>query len=662
MAVSPVSTMRVTQNLQTELTINSMRRNQTDLLQAQSRVSSGRSFARPSDDPVAASRATGLSQQLARQAQFTANLVHADSLLTAADNTIGEVSDLLINARRIASQNVSNLTSAEERLAEADLISGILQQMVTVGNRQFNDRYLFSGRDTLEMPFVSALGGVAYVGDTGTLQVRSASGQSATVSVPGHVLFGALSGGIASSVDLTPSLSAETRLDELGGATGAGFAVGIAPADDGQPRRGTALGTLVFNEQGGAGRFQVDLAGADTLGDVVARITDAAAAAGSTLTATVDVDGLRIVPGAAPVSITDTGSGRFAAELGILTPQPTNAPVTGEALRPRVTRTTPVATLAHGAGIDLSGGLRITNGDQPFAIDFSGAETVQDVLNRINTSGAFVFARINDAGTAIDVLNRVSGSALRISENGGTTAAALGLRTLNTATPLAELNEGRGVDNREGVTDFAVTASGGGVFEVNLDGAVTIGDVIDRINQEARTAGVAVTGELSANGAGIVLVDATGGAGALTVRNVNLSSAADDLGLTGVTADANGVLAGNDTNPVRTAGILDALSQLELALRSDDTRAISLAAARLDTLKEQVTRTHGQVGAQSQSMHARLEQMQDASVTTTLLLSQVRDLDYAEGITRLQGAQLRLQADLQTSGRLLGLSLLDFLA
>jgi flagellin-like hook-associated protein FlgL len=54
--------------------------------------------------------------------------------------------------------------------------------------------------------------------------------------------------------------------------------------------------------------------------------------------------------------------------------------------------------------------------------------------------------------------------------------------------------------------------------------------------------------------------------------------------------------------------------------------------------------------------------MEDAAATTQIFLSQVRDLDYAEAVTRLQVAQTQLQANMQTGSILLNLSLLDFLS
>ena len=78
-------------------------------------------------------------------------------------------------------------------------------------------------------------------------------------------------------------------------------------------------------------------------------------------------------------------------------------------------------------------------------------------------------------------------------------------------------------------------------------------------------------------------------------------------------------------------------------------------------MRIEVTRVHGVIGARSHSMQAKTEQMRDAAATTEIFLSQTRDLDYAEAVTRMQAALTQFQANLQTSSSLLGLSLLDFL-
>jgi flagellar hook-associated protein 3 FlgL len=625
--------------------INSLQRTQRELFDNQSQIATGRRFLTPSDDPIAATRALDLTQALARQEQFVTNVQHGDNFLASADSALTEVNDLLIQASVIASQTVGNLTSRDERESEAVVVAAIRQQLQSVGNRQFDGRYIFGGRETLDRPFIDTLGGVAYVGDMGNLLTRVDDGVTSTINMTGDRVFDALSQSIATDVDLSPVLSETTRLDNLAGANG----------------HGIERGTIVFNEPTGAGAFTVDLSSADTIGDIVALIDSAAASAGSSLTATLSDSGLTIMPGAAPVSITDTSAGLVVASLGIATIEPTSTAVEGINLQPRIARLTPIADLAGGAGIDTDTGMIITNGGETATIDLSDAETVQDLINIINNAGVGVLARIDDAGTRIDVLNQVSGTSLAIGENGGTTATDLGLRTFDTATPLEALNFGRGVSAIEGENDLRITTRDGSTVDVNLDGAVTIGDVIDLINEAATDAGVTVTAAFADTGNGIVLQDSTSGSNALSVGALNVSSAASDLGLVQSVTDPSADLLGADVNAVRTDGILDALIELEKALLADDTQGISAAGGRLDTLRNKVTRIHGIVGARSQSMGAKRRQIEDSALLAQTFLSEVKDLDYAEAITRLQGSLTQLQANMQTSSNLLGLSLMDFL-
>jgi flagellar hook-associated protein 3 FlgL len=645
MAVNPINVSRISHNLTTSLVTESLRQNQREMFITQTRIATGRRFVSPSEDPVSAARVLDLTQALAQQERFGANLQYGDDVLAATDTAISEINSLLIEAQSIASQDVSNLTSAAEREADAELIAGIRQQLQVVGNRQFDGRYIFAGRDTTEMPFIDLLGGVAYVGDTGDLITRIEQDMTAVVNVPGNVLFGALSSRIASAVDLTPALTGSLRLED----------VQDLDADVLQD------GTLVFNEIGGAGMFSVDLSGADTIDDITALINEAATRAGASVSAALTADGLEITPGAFAVSITDTSAGIVASSLGILANTPADAVIVGQPLAARLTRLTSVEDLAGGAGIDLASGLVIANGAETARVDLSAAETVQDIINAINNAGVYVLARINETGTGIDVFNTVSGTSLTIGENGGTTAADLGIRTLDRATPLEALNFRRGFGADEGEADIRITAKDGSTVDVNLDGAETIGDVIDLVNAGATDAGVSVTASFAGIGNGIVITDGTGGAGGLSVTSLNGSHAATDLGLAKTVMGEETVLVGDDVNPTRTDGILSALVELEDALLRDDTNAIALAAERLDAFTPEVTRIHGVVGARSQAMQAKLAQMEDAAQTTEIFLSEVRDLDYAEAVTEMESAMTQLQANLQTSSVLFNLSLMDFL-
>ena len=93
--------------------------------------------------------------------------------------------------------------------------------------------------------------------------------------------------------------------------------------------------------------------------------------------------------------------------------------------------------------------LQIVNGGSTHTIDFDNAATIEDLLNTLNMSSAGVLAEINAAHTGIDIRSRLSGEDFMIGENGGTTAAGLGVRSFTTATRLEDLNYGFGVPDDE---------------------------------------------------------------------------------------------------------------------------------------------------------------------------------------------------------------------
>ena len=370
MAVSPINISRVSHNLRSNFVLSSLRETQREMLLTQSRIASGRDFVTASENPLQASRALDLTQAFSRQQQFLSNLQQGDNLLSAADSAFIDVNDLMIQASVIASQSLNAVTSSDEREAEAEIVARLRDQLQTVANRSINGRYIFGGRNTTSSPFVDALGAVAYLGDTQGLLVRAGDSQTASVSVSGDLLFGALSQPLTRDVDLTPTLTASTRLDDAVGSGG----------------RTIETGLLVFNETTGAGVFTVDLSGANTIGDIVNRINDAATAAGSGLQADIASGQLVITPGGSPITITDANAGATTRSLGITTTVATSSSIDGS-VTARVTRLTLVADLADGSGIDLDGGLVISNGGKTTTLDFSSAETVQDIINGIN--GAF---------------------------------------------------------------------------------------------------------------------------------------------------------------------------------------------------------------------------------------------------------------------------------
>jgi flagellin-like hook-associated protein FlgL len=327
-----------------------------------------------------------------------------------------------------------------------------------------------------------------------------------------------------------------------------------------------------------------------------------------------------------------------------------------------------------GQDFDRAAGLQIVNGQNAFTIDLSAAETVEDLLNALNGSGAGVLAKINASGTGIDVRSRVSGTGFAIGENGGSTATQLGLRSFTEATRLDDLNFGLGVNDASG-TDFVITRADGVELEIDVSGLDSIDDLLQAINgNPANTplvpgAPPALTARLATYGNGIELVDNSVGPGSLSVRSSPAGTAAVELGLIpkgqdSTTAPPGGppqVLSGADTAKQEVQGVFTALIQLLNGLQNSDMPTIERAIGMLEESYETVNFARAELGAKQQALDGVQARLEDENIQLRSILSDEYDADLVEVISNLTARQASFEASLQSTAQILTLSLLDYL-
>lgn len=377
--------------------------------------------------------------------------------------------------------------------------------------------------------------------------------------------------------DQTGSTTSELMIQDVGSTTTAAD-LGIA----GQTMTGSLAGEMiqylgrdtklsVLNDGNGVARqngadfrithrdgstTDVDIGDASTLGEVIDKIN---ASAGTKLTAS-------IAPGSKSITLTDhtTGGGslsvtglagsKTAADLGI-DKTGSGPTLSGDAVLSRL-GTVLLKTLNGGSGLDL-GTIRIQNRSGGTTnINFTGVLTLQTVLDQINSSGAGIKAEINSAGNGIQITDTTGGSGdLIISDVSGTGAAQLGIagtfspttmvvkganlqrKWVSQATALATYNGGKGVASGR----FTIQAADGTTRTISLDSRVDLRmeNVIDKINAAF---GGKVVASINPKGDGLMLTDSSGGAGKLTVKDLN-STTAQDLGIlgtaTGTTLDGS---------------------------------------------------------------------------------------------------------------------------
>lgn len=637
MGIAPVNIARVSHNLRSFNLLNTLRASQVDLFRLQNQLSTGLRFQAPSEDPVRASNALRVDGRLDLVRSVTSNVDAANRTLRDGEAAMQEAVELIREAHTLAIEAASDTLSADERQALAVVVDSLIDKAVALGNRKHLDTYLFSGHYGSDDPFELTEEGVLFRGDDGRLHTivdTDLSEDSFTIS--GREFFNAVSAGVQGFVDLDPALTPQTRLSDLNGATG----------------RGVTPGSIMVTS--GAEQVRIDLAGADTVGDVLDKI-NAELPAG--LTASPTERSIRI-SGSADFTVMDIPGGTTARELGIYSPSPTRD-MTGEDVDPRLTLRTNLKDLSAGAGVDLTNGIVIRNGGREVPLDFSTAATLEDVLNIINHSPAQVWAQIAPDGKTLMVRNRLSGADLTIEENGGQAATALGIRSMYEGTRLSELNDGRGLHTVDG-DDFRIVTADGTNVDVDLDDlnltTATIQDVVDLINTEAAGA---VTATLTSSGNGIRILDNTSGGGALRIERLNVSPAIDGLGLD-VAASGN-LINGRDVNPVRVDSPFTAMLELRAALDTDDGQGVGFAAERLNRVLKHMQEVQGKLASKAAAMEDRAARLESESGAAQVLLSDVRDVDLGEAIVRFQQVQTALQANLLTASQVTRLTLMDYL-
>jgi flagellar hook-associated protein 3 FlgL len=640
---------RTTGLMRSDQLLSQLQQTRQQLFEKQQDISTGQRYQSPSEAPGKTASILHLKQQVSARQQYQRNLEHAGGVLSTADQAMGDAADVLREAKSIASSQIGVGSDTGTREAEAEVIDSQLKSLMRIANRQHNDLPVFggdsgSGKD--DRVFESFLGGIRYTGGEENLKTQIDSALDEAFNTNGVDAFGALSARVESEVDLQPQATADTAIEHVDGAQG----------------RGVRLGAIELTVDGTSAT--VDLSDADTLGDVTTRVNEAIDGIDSTAgSLSINGTGYQLTAnGGHTISLSDIEDGQAAADLGVDI-SATGSTTNGAGVGPQLTESTKITSL--GASMDLASGLKITQGQQTKTINFTGDTTIQDMQNKVEGLDLGLRLQINDEKNGLNLVSDVSGLELTVGENGGTTGRDLGLLTFGKQTRLENFRNGKGVTRDEGENDLAISLHDGTSFNVNLDGAATVQDAIDKIESAANSAGVAVGSdfsvELASNGAGLTVEDTTTPTGSdFSIQNANESFAATQLGIE-ANAGASNTIDGENTAPVRAENLFTHMMDLRQALRDDDTDGITFAGENLETDLSKVIEARGAVSTQAKQIEQAKTRSEDREVAEKTMLSKIEDTNMTEAITQFMQLQQQMQASLRVSGQNMQTSLLDFL-
>jgi flagellar hook-associated protein 3 FlgL len=118
---------------------------------------------------------------------------------------------------------------------------------------------------------------------------------------------------------------------------------------------------------------------------------------------------------------------------------------------------------------------------------------------------------------------------------------------------------------------------------------------------------------------------------------------------------------GNSPTPSPGANVFDVLQQLVISLKTDNKPGIQESLDQIDLAFEQVVSSRSQVGSRVMALNNTLDSLQKGVVDTKSTASQLEDADVFQLVSDINRTDTALKATLETSGRLIQPSLLDFL-
>jgi len=643
MTIGPILTGRLPNNFLTRQLQQNLQSANSLLSTLQNQVATGQRFFSPSEDVTEAIRVISLQTTLERKAQIQSNIKTDRTLLSISENALASLGDALNQAQSLVLAGTGNSLSGTEKESLANDVASLIQQVVNVGNTASQGRYLFAGSQSKTVPFeFSSNGTVVFNGDDHQIQSFIDTNLLLPNNIDGLSAFAAQTPPVGS--DINPALSLQTKIADLHGGEGIDLESISVSVDD----------TVTLTTE------VIDLSAAKTIADIKTILEDRF---GGDLTVRVDptqAAGIIIEgPAGGTVAIGNAAGSVTASQLGVVSTAA--ATINGNDLDPQLTLQTQIADLNGGNGITATaaGGLLINNGHKSAVVDVSAAVTIEDLFNTLEAANLDLAVGINAAGDGLAISSRISGANFSIGENGETTAADLGIRTLTGETRLSDLNLNVGVplesdaDDPNAEVHLEIQLRDGQVVEIDLSAAHTVQDVLDAISADA-----GLTATFNAIGNGITITDDTGGLGILSVSESELSRA---LGINLESSTPGESLVGSDVNPQEATGLINILLRLETALRSGDNAELSRLDSLLEAETSRVNLVRGELGNRLSVLDEVESRLLDQEISMQESLSRAFDADLAEAVTQTAAVQSALQATLQMAASTLQLNLINFL-
>lgn len=185
--------MRISQAMTYKSYLDDMMRQQESLFKLHNKLSTSKDINKPSDEPVKLNRLLSSKSALASLEKYQESIDYSLSYLDITENALQSAKEVISEMQQLAVATATETADAGQRSNTAVVVNNLLKELISLGNRSFNDKYIFSGYETGTVPF-DATG--AYFGDANQQTIKISASSVMEIGVNGGEVFKGTAGGI----------------------------------------------------------------------------------------------------------------------------------------------------------------------------------------------------------------------------------------------------------------------------------------------------------------------------------------------------------------------------------------------------------------------------------------------------------------------------------
>ena len=218
--------MRITNNQASTTAANGLAALRSQIADTQRRITSGKRFETPSQDPVASQQALRNDRESRALSQYRRTIAAVRHRTELEDNGLQTLTNLLTRAREVAIQQGDDSANATSRRQAVTEINGLLAEAVALATVRDGEEYVFGGQQSTTAPYTITEGAVFTFsttgpGPVGARAVEIGAGEYLVPVHDGVSVFGTPSGGVLKTLqDLATALNTGDKAqvtDQLAG-------------------------------------------------------------------------------------------------------------------------------------------------------------------------------------------------------------------------------------------------------------------------------------------------------------------------------------------------------------------------------------------------------------------------------------------------------------